>query len=57
MRNKKYNLAYVDCDEMFTDHAVTVYGFLKKGVKDPILRDKGLPMKLYEYWLRLHPLD
>ncbi len=26
--------AYFDCDEMFTDHAVTVYGSLKKGVKD-----------------------
>ena len=25
--------AYFDCDEMFTDHAVTVYGSLKKGVK------------------------
>lgn len=26
--------AYFDCDEMFSDHAVTVYGSLKKGVKD-----------------------
>ena len=26
--------AWFDCDEMFTDHAVTVYGSLKKGVKD-----------------------
>lgn len=26
--------AYFDCDELFTDHAVTVYGSLKKGVKD-----------------------
>ena len=26
--------AYFDCDEMFTDHAVTVYGSMKKGVKD-----------------------
>ena len=26
--------AYYDCDEMFTDHAVTVYGSMKKGVKD-----------------------
>lgn len=26
--------AYFDCDEMFTDHAVGVYGSLKKGVKD-----------------------
>ena len=26
--------AYFDCDEMFTDHTVTVYGSLKKGVKD-----------------------
>lgn len=26
--------AYFDCDEMFTDHAVTIYGSLKKGVKD-----------------------
>ena len=25
--------AYFDCDEMFTDHAVTVYGSLKKGLK------------------------
>lgn len=25
---------YFDCDEMFSDHAVTVYGSLKKGVKD-----------------------
>ena len=25
--------AWFDCDEMFTDHAVTVYGSLKKGVK------------------------
>ena len=25
---------YFDCDELFTDHAVTVYGSLKKGVKD-----------------------
>ena len=24
--------AWFDCDEMFTDHAVTVYGSLKKGV-------------------------
>ena len=27
-------IAYFDCDEMFTDHAVTVYGSLKKGVKN-----------------------
>lgn len=26
--------AWFDCDEMFTDHAVTVYGSLKKGLKD-----------------------
>ena len=26
--------AYFDCDEMFSDHAVTVYGSLKKGVRD-----------------------
>ena len=26
--------AYFDCDEMFTDHAVVVYGSMKKGVKD-----------------------
>ena len=26
--------AYFDCDEMFTDHAATVYGSLKKGLKD-----------------------
>ena len=26
--------AYFDCDEMFTDHAVVIYGSLKKGVKD-----------------------
>lgn len=26
--------AYFDCDELFTDHAVVVYGSLKKGVKD-----------------------
>ena len=26
--------AYFDCGEMFTDHAVTVDGSLKKGVKD-----------------------
>ena len=26
--------AWFDCDEIFTDHAVTVYGSLKKGVKD-----------------------
>jgi len=26
--------AWFDCDEMFTDHVVTVYGSLKKGVKD-----------------------
>ena len=26
--------AYFDCDEMFTDHAVTLNGSLKKGVKD-----------------------
>ena len=32
--------AWFDCDEMFTDHAVTVYGSLKKGLKMPILRDK-----------------
>ena len=25
--------AWFDCDEMFTDHAVTVYGSLKKGLK------------------------
>ena len=25
---------WFDCDELFTDHAVTVYGSLKKGVKD-----------------------
>lgn len=25
--------AWFECDEMFTDHAVTVYGSLKKGVK------------------------
>jgi hypothetical protein len=25
--------AWFDCDEMFTDHAVTVYGSLKKGIK------------------------
>ena len=24
---------WFDCDEMFTDHAVTVYGSLKKGLK------------------------
>ncbi len=27
-------IAYFDCDELFTDHAVTIYGSLKKGVKD-----------------------
>ena len=26
-------IAWFDCDEMFTDHAVTVYGSLKKGLK------------------------
>ena len=26
--------AFFDCDGMFTDHAVTVYGSLKKGLKD-----------------------
>ena len=26
--------AWFDCDEMFTDHAVTVYGTVKKGIKD-----------------------
>ena len=31
--------AYFDCDELFTDHAVTVYGSLKKGVKDACFRD------------------
>ena len=25
--------AWFDCDEMYTDHAVTVYGSLKKGLK------------------------
>ena len=25
--------AWLDCDEMFTDHVVTVYGSLKKGLK------------------------
>ena len=25
--------AWFDCDEIFTDHAVTVYGSLKKGLK------------------------
>ena len=25
--------AWFDCDEMFTDHAVTIYGSLKKGLK------------------------
>ena len=25
--------AWFDCDELFTDHAVTVYGSLKKGLK------------------------
>ncbi len=25
--------AWFDCDEMFTDHAVTVYGSLKKDLK------------------------
>ena len=29
----KYFTAWFDCDEMFTDHAVTVYGSLKKGLK------------------------
>ena len=33
--------AWFDCDEMFTDHAVTVYGSLKKGPqKLPTLRGK-----------------
>ena len=27
------HISWFDCDEMFTDHAVTVYGSLKKGLK------------------------
>ena len=26
--------AYFDCDEMFADHAITLNGSLKKGIKD-----------------------
>ena len=29
--------AWFDCDEMFTDHAVTVYGSLKKGIRDAFI--------------------
>ena len=49
--------AWFDCDEMFTDHAVTVYGSLKKGLKTANIEEPEPPMKLHEYWLGLHPLD
>lgn len=32
--------AWFDCDEMFTDHAVTVYGSLKKGLKTANIEGK-----------------
>ena len=33
--------AWFDCDEMFTDHAVTIYGSLKKGLKTANIEDRS----------------
>ena len=33
---------YFDCDETFTDHAVSVYGSLEKGVKDTYIEGLGI---------------
>ena len=40
--------AWFDCDEMFTDHAVTVYGSLKKGLKTANIEKGAIPMKAFD---------
>ena len=35
--------AWFDCDEIFTDHAVTVYGSLKKGLKTANIEGSTFP--------------
>ena len=45
--------AWLDYDEMFTDHVVTVYGSLKKASNLPALRGKSF---LWEKRLLLIPV-